>query len=102
MVCPSYSEGMPTVILEAMSRGCAIIATDVGAVTEEVDLSNGWVLPELSEQSLTDVIVDAIECDDHLLIQKKIASFQKIQERFDWNIVVDKHIEGFASLIKQS
>ena len=31
LVLPSISEGMPNVILEAMSRGLSIIATDVGA-----------------------------------------------------------------------
>ena len=34
LIVPSLSEGMPTVILEAMSRGLAIIASDVGAVND--------------------------------------------------------------------
>ena len=32
LVCPSWSEGMPNVILEAMALGLTVIATDVGAV----------------------------------------------------------------------
>ena len=43
-MCPSYSEGMPNVIMEAMSRGLAIIATDVGAVSKLVDEENGWLI----------------------------------------------------------
>ena len=31
LICPSYSEGMPNVIIEAAARGLAIIATNVGA-----------------------------------------------------------------------
>jgi len=34
LLLPSLSEGMPTVVLEAKARGLAIIATDVGAVSE--------------------------------------------------------------------
>lgn len=34
LLCPSYAEGMPTVIIEAMSRGLAVIASDVGAVSD--------------------------------------------------------------------
>ena len=45
LVVPSLSEGMPTVILEAMARGKAIIASNVGAVPELVDDSNGKLVP---------------------------------------------------------
>lgn len=44
LVCPSFAEGMPTVVLEAMARGLAIIATDAGATSEWVDESNGVLL----------------------------------------------------------
>lgn len=33
-VMPSRGEGMPTVLLEAIASGCAVVATDVGAVRE--------------------------------------------------------------------
>jgi glycosyltransferase involved in cell wall biosynthesis len=45
LVCPSFAEGMPTVVLEGMARGLAIIATDVGATREWVDAANGVLLP---------------------------------------------------------
>ena len=79
LICPSYSEGMPTVVLEAMARGLAIIATDVGAVSEQVGESNGWLIEAGSIADLKTAMLEAIA--DKKMIQKKIKSIE-IQEFF--------------------
>ena len=37
--CSSLTEGMPTVILEAVARGLSVIAVDVGAVSDVISES---------------------------------------------------------------
>lgn len=44
LVLPSYGEGLPLVILEAMSAGCAILSTKVGAIPEVVSDKNGYLI----------------------------------------------------------
>lgn len=99
LVTPSYSEGMPTVILEAMASGCAIVATDVGAVSEEVDEENGWLINPGDEVVLKMAIIDAIECSDAVLTAKKIKSIDRIKEKFLWDDVVHKTLNEIKRVI---
>jgi glycosyltransferase involved in cell wall biosynthesis len=84
LVCPSYSEGMPTVILEAMASGCSIIASDVGAVSEEVDKSNGILIEAGDKLQLKKTLIDYIKMDNSSLLRMKCSSIHKIQEKFLW------------------
>ena len=61
LALPSWAEGMPTVLLEAMSRGVPVVATDVGAVPELViDGQTGWLAKPGDVSSLTVALNKAI------------------------------------------
>ena len=93
LLCPSYSEGMPNVILEAMSRGLAIIATNVGAIRLLVSENNGALLKECKTNLIFDAINKFILMDNNKLIDMKTSSVEKIKEEFLWNNVIEKYIE---------
>ena len=94
LVCPSYSEGMPTVILEAMACGCAIIATDVGANSTIVNSDNGWLLEGDIVSNLHTAILAAISCSSEEIILKKQQSIQKVSENFTWEKVIYKTLKS--------
>ncbi len=92
LVCPSYSEGMPNVILEGMANGCAVIATDVGAVSLLVNKDTGWLIPAADSNALEEAITGAIHCSDETLIRKKQSAYQWIAGKFLWPDVSQKLI----------
>lgn len=53
---PSYTEGFPYVILEAMAFGCPIIASDVGAIPQLITPKTGILIPAKDEEQLTQAI----------------------------------------------
>lgn len=54
LVLPSYNEGLPIAILEAMSYGLPIISTNVGSISEAViDGKNGYLFTPGDVNSLT-------------------------------------------------
>jgi len=79
LVCPSYAEGMPYVIMEAMACGLAIIATDVGAVSLLVNGDNGWLLPRPDEKKLYKTMLSVLSEKPEALELKKINSSLKIK-----------------------
>jgi glycosyltransferase involved in cell wall biosynthesis len=89
LVCPSYAEGMPTVILEAMARGLAVIATDVGAVQELVSAGTGWLIKPAKRIALEEALQEAITLPDEQLQQKKSAALALIKKKFTWNNVIN-------------
>jgi glycosyltransferase involved in cell wall biosynthesis len=65
LVLPSWSEGFPLVILEAMSAGVPVIATDVGAIPEVVvDNVTGILVEKQNPQQLASAILRLVENPD--------------------------------------
>lgn len=98
LVCPSYAEGMPTVILEAMARGLVIIATDVGATSRLIN-GNGILLENPAVDKLIKAMDTIIELPENELGKMKSKSIQLIKEKFTWNRVIQSKIKDFEKII---
>lgn len=56
LVLPSYGEGLPIVIMEAMATSCAIISTNVGAIPELINTRNGILIESGDREALKQAI----------------------------------------------
>lgn len=90
LVCPSWSEGFPNVILEAMANGLAVIATDVGAVAAMVDGHNGWLLKPGDITALAQALKTAANSPAPALDLKKQASLERMRTRFNWDSIYEQ------------
>lgn len=100
LLCPSYSEGMPNVIMEGMASGLAIIASNVGAVNLLVDKNNGYLL-ELNElNNLQQIIEDFNSKSAEEIDAMKNFSKNKIKDNFLWTHIAQLHLDFFVSSIK--
>jgi glycosyltransferase involved in cell wall biosynthesis len=92
LLVPSYREVGPLVVLEAMSRGMPIVATDVGDVPQMLpDPRHGRVIPPASIMALADSIESLLadiadgQFDPELLIERHhlLYSADKMAERME-------------------
>lgn len=60
-IIPSFNEGLPISILEAMSYGCAIISTPVGGIPEVVNEKNGILVQPGNLDSIRNAMNTFIE-----------------------------------------
>lgn len=101
LLCPSYSEGMPNVIMEGMASGLAIIASNVGAVNLLVDKNNGYLLELKELNNLHQIIDDFSSKSANEINDMKSYSMNKIKDNFLWTHIAQLHLDFFVSSLKK-
>jgi len=97
-VLPSYHEGIPTVLLEAMSCGTPVIATDVRGNRDIISSGeNGILVPPRAPKKLAETILYLIE--DKKLRERIGKNARKtIEEKYTWNTISDMILERYKLL----
>ncbi len=101
LVCPSWSEGMPNVILEGMARACAILATDVGATSIMLGQDNGYFLEVGNVNQIKQTLLKAIETNEETVLSMKHNSLNKVKEKFVYEKILDKFVNSIQNILKK-
>jgi glycosyltransferase involved in cell wall biosynthesis len=91
LVLPSFAEGLPVVIMEAMALRRPVITTFVGGTPELVrPRENGWLIPAGDVDALADAIVECIEASDETLARMGANARERVLERHDIDVEAGK------------
>lgn len=101
-VLPSYHEGLPTVLLEAMSCGIPTVATSVAGNSEVVkDGETGFLVPPKEPKRLAEAILTLL--GDQKLRQEMGKNARKqAEESYDWEVIISKIEECYSSVLSET
>ncbi len=95
IILPSYREGMPRVIMEAMAMECPVITTDTAGCRETVDENiNGYLVPVKDSVALAKAMQKFLELDVESRMNMGKAGRIKVLEEFDDRIIADQLYEA--------
>ena len=99
LVLPSYNEGLPMSILEAMSRKVLVISTNAGGIPEIINNGNNGILIESGNiYELKSAIKNAIIPNDNIENIKNKA-LETIKENFNIEDMINEIEKIYISLI---
>jgi glycosyltransferase involved in cell wall biosynthesis len=94
------SEGVPTVILEAMACGLPVVSTDVGAVSEVVEEGvTGHVVPPVAPERLADAL-DGLLGDQALRTAYGHAARDHVLARYSIERCVETYVAGYELAVR--
>jgi glycosyltransferase involved in cell wall biosynthesis len=95
-VLPSYAEGMPIALLEAMACGLPCIATAVGGSTQLIDDGvTGRLVPPGDTSALAGSLIEALSGG---VAERGRQARERIVATYSLDIVTDRHIELYEGL----
>ena len=97
-VLPSYREGMPRALLEAMATGLPVVATDIRGCREEVvEGTTGYLVPPREHLPLASAVVKLLGSDE-LASAMGRAARERVTERFDERAIVRLQVQMLEKL----
>ncbi len=100
LVLPSYTEGLPNIMLEAMACGTPVLATPVGAIPDIItDGETGFLMLNNSSECIAANVIRALEHPDLEGIAKRARTLVESEFTFDkaverWGKILEEISEG--------
>jgi glycosyltransferase involved in cell wall biosynthesis len=98
---PSYAEGLPNVVMEAMACGLPAVATDVGGISEIDDDRRALrLVPPRQVEPLVAALETTLDGGRELR-EAVVAASRRVRERFTWERTARRLHEHYAGLVQR-
>lgn len=88
-ILPSYTEGCPNSVLEALSSGLFCITSRAGALPEIINPNNGILIDEINPNEIINALKISLSNKDQIFKKRKLISKESI-DRFDIENIIKK------------
>jgi glycosyltransferase involved in cell wall biosynthesis len=100
-VMPSFWEGLPIALLEAMSAGLPVIATRVEGIEETVEEGkNGLLIPPGNTDALAKAVIQLLT-DEQVRHKMGLASQEKIRKSYSAERMCEQYLELISEFAKK-
>jgi colanic acid/amylovoran biosynthesis glycosyltransferase len=84
LVLPSFGEGLPVAIMEALAMGRPVVSTYIAGIPELIRPNeNGWLVPAGDVEALTEALKDVIKAPREKLEQMGMIGAQAVAQQHD-------------------
>ena len=80
LVLPSFAEGLPMVIMEAMALGRPVVTTPVAGIPELVTSETGWLVDPGDVGSLSEALRAALDASDTEMSERANVGIERVTE----------------------
>lgn len=96
LIVPSFAEGLPVVVMEAMAAARPVIATAIAGIPELVTPDTGWLVPAGDPVALAAAIATLGQTPADRLVEMGLAARARALSRHDVNTEAAKLLTLFA------
>lgn len=100
-VLPTYFEGQPVSVLEAMSHSCAVVASDVGGIPQMITSGQNGILIKPQNESMLQNALKKILSDAQLCEALGKEARKKVKKDFSMEQSMERLLDIYAKLISQ-
>ena len=99
LLLPSFAEGLPVVIMEAMAQGRPAISTYIAGIPELVDPSCGWLVPASSVDDLRAAMRDALTATPRRLAEMGREGRRRVEASHDVDALAGLLTDRFEAVL---